>query len=625
MISTKRQLAATWLAFALTVARAGDTGIDVSLDPTEIELGSSAQMTITVTGSQSKTPELPSVAGLSFDPIGQSSQFQVINGATSSQVTHTYLVTADHAGTYTIPKVTVARGVEVASSRPVVLRVLKGGSTRAAANSGRTLQQLPNPVVPSAKDDQSTDVRNGVGFVKVVTPKTEFYVGEVVPVELKAFIRPGAEVRLDGPPQLNNDAFMMQSPGSSPARTQEFVGGEPFVVFTWSTTLTAVKGGDHELSVELPTTVTIRQRASRPRVRPSFGSSFFDDAFDDSFFDHFFGGATQKQMKFASPKLEIKALPLPPENRPAGFAGAVGQFEIDMVAVPERVSMGDPVTLKVAVTGRGNFDRVSVSLPDQEGSWKSYKPGTKFDPTDSVGFEGKKTFEFALVAQKHGSLGIAPIEFSFFDPDARQYVTRTTQRLSAEVSPPSGKVESMSQPSSTTAGINSAANREAIDGKSPAAFASAQNAGPTHTRGSLSGWLWPALLVMPGLGCAVWLFRRRRVRSSDPSRLRSQAVRQAIRQHVDRMESAATRGASAEFFTAARCALRERLGERFNLRPGTITLGEINLRLNGNGDILRSIFTIADEVTFTGRNLSAEELQSWSKVVNSELKKLEAI
>jgi hypothetical protein len=91
------------------------------------------------------------------------------------------------------------------------------------------------------------------------------------------------------------------------------------------------------------------------------------------------------------------------------------------------------------------------------------------------------------------------------------------------------------------------------------------------------------------------------------------------------MESAATRGESAEFFTAARCALRECLGERFNLRPEAITLAEINLRLNGNGDALRPIFALADEVIFTGRSFSPQELLSWSNVVNSELKKLEAV
>jgi hypothetical protein len=545
-----------------------------------------------------------------------------MNGAMSARVSHTYLVTADRPGTFTIPGLAVGGGANAAASRPVVLRVLgSGGSSHAATNRKTPTQHLPNPAVQGDSDASATDVRNGIGFVKLVTPKKEFFVGEVVPVELKAFIRLGAEVRLDGPPQLNSDAFMMQNPGSNPGRAQEVVGGEPFAVFTWSTSLTAVKTGECELTVDLPTTVTVRQRASRPRSAHPFGNSFFDD----SFFDQFFGSATQKQMKFSSAKVTTKVMPLPAGDRPGGFTGTVGQFEINAGATPATIAVGDPITLKVTVIGRGNFDRVNVLLPDQADDWKTYKPGTKFEPADSVGFAGKKTFDFALISQKPGTLEIAPIEFSFFDPETRRYVTRTTQSLTAEVTPPTGNPGAVARQSPTAPGdpqVNLDTGHEA-----PVASIPPPRLVPTNGSGSQTRmWRWSLLLLLPGVGCGgFWLLRRWRTLNSDPTRFRTLALRQSICRHIDRMESAATRGESAEFFTAARCALRECLGERFNLRPEAITLAEINLRLNGNGDALRPIFALADEVIFTGRSFSPQELLSWSNVVNSELKKLEAV
>src|SRR4029453_15178774 len=143
-----------------------------------------------------------------------------------------------------------------------------------------------------------------------------------------------------------------------PARSQEMVNGEPFTVFTWPTAITGVKAGNYDLAVEIPTTVTVRQRAARPRS--PFGNSFFDDAFNDSFFDSFFGNATQKQIKLSSAGAAATIQPLPTENRPASFARAGGKFAPPPTATPTPPSAGDPITLRLNITGRGNFDRVSA-------------------------------------------------------------------------------------------------------------------------------------------------------------------------------------------------------------------------------------------------------------------------
>ena len=90
------------------------------------------------------------------------------------------------------------------------------------------------------------------------------------------------------------------------------------------------------------------------------------------------------------------------------------------------------------------------------------------------------------------------------------------------------------------------------------------------------------------------------------------------------MESAVSQRAVAEFFTAARGAFQYQLGLRWGLPPQTITLAEINSRLNGEAEGFRFIFELADEVTYTGRTFPAGELPKWFKTVQTELKKLEA-
>ena len=72
--------------FAAGAARAASTHITATLDESRIELGDSAQLSVTVSGDENAQPELPAVNGLQFTSAGQSSSFQSINGAVSSSV-----------------------------------------------------------------------------------------------------------------------------------------------------------------------------------------------------------------------------------------------------------------------------------------------------------------------------------------------------------------------------------------------------------------------------------------------------------------------------------------------------------------------------------------------------------
>ena len=82
---------------------------------------------------------------------------------------------------------------------------------------------------------------------------------------------------------------------------------------------------------------------------------------------------------------------------------------------------------------------------------------------------------------------------------------------------------------------------------------------------------------------------------------------------------------TAAFFASARRALQERLGERWHLPPETITLTEINARLNGHGDGIRPVFEMADQVAYSHEHLPASDLAGWKRIVTEELQELETI
>jgi len=67
----------------------------------------------------------------------------------------------------------------------------------------------------------------------------------------------------------------------------------------------------------------------------------------------------------ASPSSELKVLPLPTQGQPKDFSGAVADFQVSSDISPARVAAGDPLTLRLHVSGVGNFDRVDSTLLDR--------------------------------------------------------------------------------------------------------------------------------------------------------------------------------------------------------------------------------------------------------------------
>jgi BatD DUF11 like domain len=601
---------------ATTFAWAKGPSLTATLEPSEIALGEAAQLTVAVSGRSADEPQIPAVNGLEFQQIGQSSQIQIINGAMSANVNFTYAVRPIQPGNFTIPAIKVGQGANAALSQPIALRVAPGSGGRAAQNR-LNQNTLPAPTVNGDEEQLSGTEQRSFGFLRLVAPKQEFYVGEMVPVELKAYFRDGVELRVDGLPKLNSDAFTMNKLSEQPITSRQMINGVRYAVFTWPTAITAVKAGEYEMSVELPVTVTVRQQAQRPRMSNPFGDDFFDEVFNN-----FFGAATQKQIALNSPPGAVKILSLPTENRPGSFTGAVGQFDLAAESTPTQSAAGDPVTLKVKITGAGNFDRVTAPEVEKSAAWKTYTPSAKFEANDSAGFSGTKTFEQAWVPTQSGKLEIPALAFSYFDPERKQYVARTSSPMNVQVAP--GQATAMAAAPATTTPAAADATTADPSGLVP------NKVSPGHFAATLRPWFvnpWlVAIALLPSLMAlfAYGMIRRRQALICDPRQVRAANAQRALRLQLQTMERAAAQGDSGNFFAAACAAFQNLLGLRWSLSPRTITLAEIDARLNGEADGLRTIFGLANEAIYTGRSFAPDELRRLQALVNNEIRKLEA-
>ena len=154
-------------------------------------------------------------------------------------------------------------------------------------------------------------------------------------------------------------------------------------------------------------------------ARRSQRRSMLDDFFaSDPFF-----GRTQSALLQSDP-LEIQVLPLPEAGQPDAFSGAVGQFSLAAQAQPTRVKAGDPVTLRVEISGVGNLSAVGTPLIDVGQGIKMYDPTLEEEEKIENGiYGGRRTYEYILIPETGGILEVPSIQFAYFDPAVEKYVT----------------------------------------------------------------------------------------------------------------------------------------------------------------------------------------------------------
>ena len=597
-------------------AWAAQTTISAQIQPQSISVGDFAQLAVTVKGSQSAEPDVPNVNGLDIMPVGQSSSMQIINGAVTASITHLYRVTANRAGSYTIPAITAAGA---GSTQPITLSVGQG-----APSQGRA--QLP---APNINDDSPVDAKNQSAFMRVVLPKKELTVGELVPVEVKAYFRAGVSASLNGLPMLSSDAFTLNKLSDHPEQTREVINGAAYTVVTWTSSLSAVKAGDYPLNLDLPVMVRVQERGKRRSGGRNPFKDFFGDnspfggsMFEDSFFDDFFGQATEKPLTLHTDGSVVKIKALPAQGRPASFSGAVGQFAVSSEASTTSTAVGDPLTLKIRVTGQGNFGRVSMDGLSASADWKSYKPSAKFEEGDSSGTTGTKTFEQSIVPLKAGRQDIPAVSFSYFDPEKDAYVTKTTEPIAVEIAAGSGIASAAPM-------TDSLANAPAIDEPDANSEGMAPDqvvpANPTSSLRplvmqpwfiALNGFTLAALII----GAMLKAVRTRR--ANDPSRLEREAAERAVKESLAAMDAALKEKDDTRFFDAARRALQERLAAQWHVPVTSVTLPEVRTRLNGHGEEVGAILQTADDVTYAGKRFTAPDLKHWRDLVKTQLQQI---
>jgi BatD DUF11 like domain len=130
----------------------------------------------------------------------------------------------------------------------------------------------------------------------------------------------------------------------------------------------------------------------------------------------------------------IDVKPLPEEEKPVNFTGAVGDFKFEVTTNNQKLDAEESFELSVRVSGNGNlklFDLPTVNLPS---SLEVYEP-TRADniKTKYNGMTGAMIENYTVVPQFKGTYPIRPISFSYFNPKTETYRTLSSEEIIIEV------------------------------------------------------------------------------------------------------------------------------------------------------------------------------------------------
>jgi hypothetical protein len=574
------------------IALADPPKITAVLTSSEVVVGETVQLEIQIDNARASaiTPRVIDVPGLQIHYTGESTQMTMRNLSVSSSITYSYTILPEKSGTYKIPPQTIRVGKDNLQTPELTLRV--ADSPRATA--GGRGNRAPSGSAPGGSGQNAEEK---IAFAELLVPKKSAYVGEIIPVVLRIGFNSRTQLREMAVPQINGQGFTVEKL-SEGEKNLETIAGQSYVVFTYKTAISAARPGDFQIGpVEEKAVVLVARRSSGAQRRPfdPFGGQ---DPFSDPFFNPFSGLMEQHEISIKSDPVPLEVKPLP-AGAPASFSGAIGNFSMTAEANPKRVQVGDPITIKAAIAGRGNFDRMNAPELSDERGWHKYPPSSNFKQDDDVGISGTKSFEL-VVSPNEKLTTIPPLVFSYFDPAKDRYIT-----LQSEAAPITVEGNAQPTPAAARAATGAAAPNLAGPQKPQDILHQITERGKiVHTFAPLYArpgfWLAQLFTLALVLGLMGWKVQN--IRASNRAALRAAQLQHEKDELLRKLRR--TQLAPRDYFSdASRIVQLKTALKENNIEPATVD-AETAARVFGldpeQSERMRRLFAKSDELRYSG-------------------------
>lgn len=376
-----------------------------------------------------KAGNIPSAIEVIAGPYTSSqSSYQMMNGHTSSSssITYTYTLYATKNGTYTIsPAKAVVHGKTITSP---ALKISVVGTAKPTASGAPKLHDYDND--DDAVRAAGSKISGNDLFIKVSASKRR--VREQEPVLLSYKVYSLVELtQLNGKmPDLNGFHTQEVKLPTQKSFHLERLNGKNYKCVTWSQyVMYPQMSGELKIpSIKFDGIVVQRNRSVDP----------FEAIFNGG------SGYVELKKEIEAPGLTLQVDPLP--ARPENFSGGVGNFTISAQLNKKEAKTGEPLNLRIVVSGSGNLKLLKAPIVNFPKSFDKYdvKVTDKTYLTTN-GIEGNMIYDFLAVPQQIGKYDIPPTEFVFYDTKKQQYRTIRTQRFSLKIEKGTGTSSEMSK------------------------------------------------------------------------------------------------------------------------------------------------------------------------------------
>ena len=381
----------------------------------ETTVGHNDRFQVSFTFSGSNINNLTKFTPPSFESFlvlsgpNQSTSIQIINGAQSASLTYNYLVQPKSVGTFTIGSASIVQEGNTYKTETIKMTVVKG--------SDKPKQQNDNTGILENEIEKNL-------YILASIDKSKVYKGEQIILTYRIYkrIQTGDFYPNKMPQYQGFWSEQIELGNKSINYKREVVNGEQFLVRDlMRVALFPTQTGTLEVTpLELKIPVAVPKKKSK---------NIWDDFFGDPF-----GRTEVYDYNAKSNVVKVEVQPLP-ADQPESFKGAVGDYSFDAKLNSTTVKSNEPLTLKLDIAGTGNISLLEMPEINLPNGFEEYEPKINDQINRSGTISGIKSGEYLLVPRVVGRREIPPIEFSYFDPSKKKYVTLKSQPFNIDIKP----------------------------------------------------------------------------------------------------------------------------------------------------------------------------------------------
>jgi hypothetical protein len=574
-----------------------DVQVSASVSSDTVGVEDQFQFTLTVSGPDSGDAESPRLSRIEGFRIvsgpSVSTQYQWINGRSSSSKSFIYELIPEREGQFTIGSVEMRVRGNTYKTQPVQVRV-----TSAPRNPAPKTQRRLNPFDPFQEEE--APARKPVAgdvFIRAELDRNSAYPGQQVTLSYKLYTEVAISgIELQESPQLPGFWVESLEVEKNPKGLRQVENGREYLVYT------------------IKRQALFATTTGQLKIPPSL---FAVSATSQHDFFGVFGRTETLYRRTQELSLDVK--PLPEKGRPADFSNAVGEFNLTAAIDKSRAATGEAVALQVKLQGRGNIKMIpDIAIPSfPDFAIYSSKRADNIRPVAENQIGGDKTWEYVIVPKAPGRQFIPALSFSYFNAEHDRYETVTTPALELDVVRGKDNAGSIL----ATSGDKQNLTRRGTDINFIKLSAGSFEQKDRPVYGNLWFYLLAALPLAFNAG--VLIYQRQRSKLEDnPELVRKRNAKRKAFQQLKNADREARSQARA-FYDRASIALSGYLGDRFGLSEIELTGDTLERALSArsiSNEIIRETRACLQECDF-GRFVSASGSPDQMREVSARIRK----